>query len=77
MLAINNLNSKIFNFLEETKKSNQKNDKINITELLKIYYKYKDNTNDNIDYSKFLMILINDKIIAVDNNMEYFSFNKI
>lgn len=63
----------IFNLLNEIKNTNNK---ICISELLKIYYKYKDLTNDNIDYSQFLIILINNKIIELDDNMEYFIYKK-
>ena len=44
------------------------NNKTLVGELLKTYYRYIDNTKENIDYSKFLTNLINNKVIQFDDN---------
>jgi hypothetical protein len=69
---IKELNDCIINYLDEIKiKNNDK--KINISELLKVYYKYINETKDNMDYSKFVVILEKYKIIKIDNSMTFFN----
>lgn len=71
---IKELNECIIDYLDEIKiKNNDK--KINISELLKVYYKYINETKDNMDYSKFIVILEKYKIIKIDTSMTFFNIN--
>ena len=67
------LNSIVFDLLNKVKYNNNKTC---ISEIMKAYYQYVDNTKENIDYSKFLTILVNNKVIEFDkNNKDLFILN--